>query len=117
MVGLPVRQCLLGAAWLRRPPLVVEEEVRLDEFPMPTRHVPRREHGAEVVDVRLPLDWLPAIRQNVSVDVVREVDVPHPGGVRTGIAVVAELRKPADSEEPPIRQERSEEHTSELQSQ
>src|SRR2546428_5866202 len=105
MVGLRRRDSLFCATWLRRPPLLVEEEVRLDEFPMPARHVPRREHGAQVVDVGVALDWLAPIRQNGSVDVVRKVDVPHPGGVRTGVAVVAELREPADSEEPAIRQE------------
>src|SRR2546427_9089741 len=105
MLALRWRQCLVGAAWLRRPPLLVEEEVRLDEFPMPARHVPRREHPAQIVDVGVTLDWLAPIRQDVSMDVVRKVDVPHPGRVRTGVAVVAELREPADSEEPSIRQE------------
>src|SRR5256712_13867856 len=72
---------------------------------MSARHVPRREDPAQIVDVGVTLDWLAPIRQDVSVDVVRKVDVPHPGRVRTGVAVVAELREPADSEEPSIRPE------------
>src|SRR2546427_5811120 len=98
MVGLRRRDSLFCATWLRRPPLLVEEEVRLDEFPMPARHVPRREHPAPIVDVGVTLDWLAPIRQDVSVDVVRKVDVPHPGRVRTGVSVVAELPWPPDSD-------------------
>src|SRR5437899_12096953 len=103
MLGLRWRQCLVGAAWLRRPPLLVEEEVRLDEFPMPARHVPPREHPAQIVEVGVTLDWLAPIRQDVSVDVVRKVDVPHPGRVRTGVAVIAVLPEPAGSDETSIR--------------
>src|SRR2546427_12898576 len=105
MLGLRWRQCLVGAAWLRRPPLLVEEEVRLDEFPMPARHVPRREHPAQIVDVGVTLDWLAPIRQDVSMDVVRKVDVPPPGRVPTGVAVVAQPRRPRASEEPAAPQE------------
>src|SRR3989442_5068900 len=93
MLGLRWRQCLVGAAWLRRPPLLVEEEVRLDEFPMPARHVPRREHPAQIVDVGVTLDWLAPNRPDVSVDVVREVDVTHPGGVRNGASAAGRLRE------------------------
>ena len=90
---------------LGRPPFLVEQEVGLHEFPVTACHVSCREHRAQVVDVRVTVGRFPAIRQQVPVDVVRQIDVSDPSGIGTGVAVVAELRETTDSEEPAIRQE------------
>src|SRR2546428_22878 len=90
---------------LGRPPFLVEQEVGLHEFPVTACHVSCREHRAQVVDVRVTVGRFPAIRQQVPVDVVRQIDVTDPSRIGTGVAVVAELRETTDSEEPAIRQE------------
>src|SRR5439155_11659782 len=73
--------------------------------PMAALHVTVREDRAEVVDIGGSFDWLAVIGEQLSVDVVWQVHVADPRGVRAGIAIVAELREPANPEEPAVGEE------------
>src|SRR5438552_12256076 len=90
---------------LRRAPLLVEQELLFDELPVPAPHIPIGQDRPEVVDVGAAFDRLPAVRQQISVDIVREVHVAYAGGLGPGHSIVAVFREPTDSEEPAIREE------------
>src|SRR3989304_5756621 len=84
--------------------LRVEKELFLHEPEVAALHVTLREHHREVLDVPLPVDWRPAVREKRAINGVRQIDVSDAREAGSGQRVVSILREATDPEKPTVGQ-------------